>query len=75
MDVLTVLLQLLVGRGFVPVPDPGSPVVGGKPEGRRENEEKDKIRDKSGCGCTRSEVIKDMKEKEELGGRVSAWGW
>ena len=43
MDVSTVLLQLLVGRGFVLVPGPGSPIAGGKPEGRREKEEKVKI--------------------------------
>ena len=35
-----------------------------KEGGRRE---KVKIKDKSGCECTRSEIIKDMKEKEELG--------
>ena len=50
MDVSTVLLRLLVGWGFVPVPSPGSPIASGKPEGRRkeEEEEKVKIKDKSG---------------------------
>ena len=44
MDVSTVLLRLLVGRGFVPVPAPGSPTAGGKPEGRREEGEGEDIR-------------------------------
>ena len=39
MDVSTVLLRLLIGRGFVLVPGPGSPIAGGKPEGGREEGE------------------------------------
>ena len=33
MDASTVPLQLLVGRGFVPVPGPESPIASGKPDG------------------------------------------
>ena len=33
--------------GFVPVPGPGSPTAGGKPEGRREKEGEVKMKDKS----------------------------
>ena len=37
MDASTVSLQLLVGRGFVPVPGPESPIASGKPEGGEED--------------------------------------
>ena len=37
MDASTVPLQLLVGRGFVPAPGPGSPVASGKPKGEGED--------------------------------------
>ena len=73
MDVSTVLLRLLVGRGFVPVPGPGSPIAGGKPEGRRRRRRsRYRIRVGSGCGCTSSEIIKDMKAKKEELGRGGA---
>ena len=57
------------------MPGPGSPIVGGKPEGRREKGKGQDIRcgeNRKSCGCASSDMKKEEKEESVS---MGVWWW